>query len=144
MLGPPRLSKLLYEAYLLKLCFGDLRTVSRTESSVMSRRLLELIQTDADVRSHIIRSVSRSSSPTASRSCGARREDPALPRRGGVPGVTRQNMTRWAHDGWVDLRTKNMSLWKRRIGQLINEVEKLPTEETMLHGRLYNRRVTWD
>ena len=54
MLGPPRLSKLLYEAYLLKVCFGDVRTVARTETSILSRRLLDLIEADDQLRSQII------------------------------------------------------------------------------------------
>ncbi len=130
MLGPPRLSKLLYEAYLLKLCFGDLRTVSRTESAVMSRRLLELIQADADVRSHII-SIGIPILLPDGKSL-VRGETVKIPPFRGEEEfpVTRQNVDRWAHDGWVDLRTKNMALWKRRVGQLINEVETLPDGET--------------
>ena len=52
--GPPRLSKLLYEAYLLKTCFGDIRTVARTEGKILSRRLFDLLESDDNLRSHVI------------------------------------------------------------------------------------------
>lgn len=142
MLGPPRLSKLLYESYLLKLCFGDPRTVSRTEPAVMSRRLLELIQADADVRSHII-SIGIPILLPDGKSL-VRGETVKIPPFRGeeeLP-VTRQNVDRWAHDGWVDLRAKNMAFWKRRVGQLINEVENLPDGETSSRT-MYNREY-WD
>jgi hypothetical protein len=142
MLGPPRLSKLLYEAYLLKLCFGDLRTVSRTEAAMMSSRLTELVQADADVRSHIISIGIPILLPDGkSLVRGATVKIPPFRGEEELP-VTRQNIDRWAHDGWVDLRTKNMSLWKRRVAGIINEVEHLPEGETSSRT-MYNREY-WD
>ena len=70
MLGPPRLSKLLYEAYLLKICFGDVRTVARTESNILSKRLLDLIQADDQLRAQIISIGIPILLPDAHRLCG--------------------------------------------------------------------------
>jgi hypothetical protein len=142
MLGPPRLSKLLYEAYLLKLCFGDLRTVGRTEPAAMSTRLAELIQADADVRSHIISIGVPILLPDGKRL--VRGETVKIPPFRGEEELplTRQNIDRWAHDGWVDLRAKNMALWKRRVAEIIDDVERLPAEETSSRT-MYNREY-WD
>ncbi len=145
MLGPPRLSKLLYEAYLLKVCFGDVRTVARTETSILSRRLLDLIEADDQLRSQIIsigipillpdgRSLVRGSSIKIPPAQG-HTEFP----------VNAANVDRWAHDGWVDLREKNMKQWRQRFTQIIKEVESLPDEETSsrtMHNREYWKNLT--
>ncbi|MFZ1081093.1 MAG: short-chain dehydrogenase, partial [Candidatus Kryptoniota bacterium] len=36
----------------------------------------------------------------------------------------------WAHDGWVDLRVKNMSLWKSRFDEMKKLTEPIPADET--------------
>ncbi|MEI2653740.1 MAG: hypothetical protein V9G12_16615 [Microthrixaceae bacterium] len=123
MLGPPRLSKLLYESYLLKVCFGDVRTVARTGTSILSRRLLDLIEADDQLRSQIIsigipillpdgRSLVRASTIKI----------PPAQGQDEFP-INASSIDRWAHDGWVDLREKNMKHWRQRFTQIIKEVE---------------------
>jgi hypothetical protein len=142
MLGPPRLSKLLYEAYLLKLCFGDLRTVSRTAPTAMSRRLLELIQADADLRSHVISIGVPILLPDGQSLVRGETIKIPSPHGGDDLPVTSRSIERWAHDGWVDLRVRNMARWKRRVAQIIDEVEHLPSGETSSRT-MYNREY-WD
>ena len=51
-----------------------------------------------------------------------------------------RNIDQWAHDGWVDLRVKNMDLWRSRFKEIITMVEGLPEEETSsrtMHNREY-------
>jgi hypothetical protein len=140
MLGPPRLSKLLYESYLLKLCFGDIRSVTRSDATTMSRRLADLIEIDDKLRAQII-SIGipillpdgRSMLRGATIKIPPDRGDPALP-------VSPKAIDRWAHDGWVDLREKNMTVWLRRLMEISRMVEKLPEEETssrIMHNREY-------
>jgi hypothetical protein len=145
MLGPPRLSKLLYEAYLLKIAFGDVRTVARTETNILSRRLVDLLQADDQLRSQIISigipillpdglSLVRGSSIKIP----PYRGDTEIP-------VNAKSIDQWAHDGWVDLREKNMKLWRERFRQIIGEVENLPEEETSsrtMHNREYWKNLT--
>ena len=140
MLGPPRLSKLLYEAYLLRLCFGDPRTVLRTSASLLSKRLFDLVRTDDLLRSQIIsigipillpngRSLLRGSMMKIPPARGER----AL-------NITPQSIDRWAHDGWVDLRERNMQLWRKRFEEIVAAVEGLPPTETSsktMHTREY-------
>ncbi len=54
ILGPPRLSKLLYEAYLLKVAFITMRTVVQTSARELSSALTTLIKDNQTLRSHII------------------------------------------------------------------------------------------
>ncbi|HXX65134.1 MAG TPA: NAD-dependent epimerase/dehydratase family protein [Bacteroidota bacterium] len=140
MLGPPRLSKLLYESYLLKLCFGDIRSVTRSDAKTMSRRLNDLIEIDGQLRSQII-SIGipillpdgRSMLRAASIKIPPPRGEETLP-------VTPKAIDQWAHDGWVDLRETNMALWLKRFGEIARMVESLPAEETssrIMHNRDY-------
>ena len=115
MLGPPRLSKLLYESYLLKLCFGDIRTVIRTDARTMSRRLMDLIEIDEQLRSQIISIGIPILLPDGTSML--RGETMKIPPHRGEDTIaaTPGAIDRWAHDGWVDLREKNMTLWLRRL-----------------------------
>ncbi|MBI3195122.1 MAG: short-chain dehydrogenase, partial [Ignavibacteriae bacterium] len=54
VLGPPRLSKLLYEAYLLKRCFKDIRTALKVTPKAISGKLLKEISSNKKLRSQII------------------------------------------------------------------------------------------
>jgi hypothetical protein len=141
MLGPPRLSKLLYESYLLKLCFGDVKTVARTDPGILSKRLLDLVTSDHVLRSQIIsigipillpdgRSVVR----------GTKIKIPPYDGENTVP-ATPKRIDQWAHDGWVDLRVNNMRLWKERFATLIALVEGIPETETS--SRTMDNKEYW-
>lgn len=130
MLGPPRLSKLLYEAYLLKRCFSGIRTVARTDARRLSATLTALITNDAQLRSNII-SIGIPVLLPDGRSLlrGPMIKIPPFRGEHELP-VNAKNIDHWAHDGWVDLRVKNMELWRQRFEQIIKEVEGLPAGET--------------
>jgi hypothetical protein len=141
MLGPPRLSKLLYEAYLLKLCFGDPRTVTRTDPRILSNRLLDLIKSDDQLRSQIISIGIPILLPDGkSMLRGSSIKIPPFRGQGQFP-ATAKNIDRWAHDGWVDLREKNMKLWRARFAHIISSVESIPEGETS--SRLMHNREYW-
>jgi hypothetical protein len=141
MLGPPRLSKLLYESYLLKLCFGDIRTVIRTDARTMSRRLMDLIEIDEQLRSQIISIGIPILLPDGTSML--RGETMKIPPYRGedTMAATPRAIDRWAHDGWVDLREKNMKLWLRRLEEISKMVEGLPEGETS--SRTMNNRDYW-
>jgi hypothetical protein len=140
MLGPPRLSKVLYEAYLLKLTYGDIHAVARTNAKSMSKRLLDLITGNSELRSAIIsigipillpngKSLLRASTIKIP----PYRGENELP-------IDTHSIDQWAHDGWVDLRSKNMELWRARFKEIVMMVEELPEEETSsrtMHNREY-------
>jgi hypothetical protein len=140
MLGPPRLSKLLYEAYLLKLCFGDPRTVARTDPRILSNRLLDLIEADDQLRSQII-SIGIPILLPNGKSLLRGTTIKIPPFRGeGQLEITSKSIDRWAHDGWVDLREKNMKLWRARFAHIISALESIPEGETsskLMHNREY-------
>jgi len=140
MLGPPRLSKLLYESYLLKLTYGDIRSVARSDPRTMSRRLTDLIAIDAQLRSQMISIGIPILMPDGkSLLRGAAIKIPPSRGEDTLP-VTPRAVDGWAHDGWVDLREKNMSVWLRRMNDICRMVNALPAQETSsrtMHNRDY-------
>ncbi|TSA17039.1 short-chain dehydrogenase [bacterium] len=129
-LGPPRLSKLLYEAYLLKLAYGSVNEVVKTTAKAISARLDSLLRENAQVRSQIISigiPILLPDGKTLLR--GPKIKIP--PYRGeNELKITEKSLNAWAHDGWVDLRTKNMEHWKSRFQIIVDDVQKIPEGET--------------
>jgi NAD(P)-dependent dehydrogenase (short-subunit alcohol dehydrogenase family) len=138
MLGPPRLSKLLYEAYLLKLAFSGFSEVGRTSARAISARLTQLIDQSPDLRSRII----SIGIPILLPDGTSLLRGPSMkipPFRGeSVLAVTPASIDRWAHDGWVDLRTKNMTLWKKRLKQIMR-MTAIGTAADTSSRKMYNR-----
>ena len=129
-LGPPRLSKLLYEAYLLKLAYGGVREVVRTLAKTMSAKLDALVRENAQVRSQII-SIGIPILLADGKTLLRGPEIKIPPYRGeNELAITDKSLNAWAHDGWVDLRAKNMEHWKKRFEIIKDQVEKIPEGET--------------
>ncbi len=145
MLGPPRLSKLLYEAYLLKRCFSDMSAVVRADARALSKSVTNLLSGDARLRSQII----SIGIPILLPNGKSLLRGPMIkipPYRGEETlALSSRSIDRWAHDGWVDLRVKNMEMWRARFKQIINDVECLPDDETSsrtMHNREYWRNFS--
>jgi hypothetical protein len=130
MLGPPRLSKLLYEGYLLKLCFKDMLRVLKTDPGTLSKRITAKISEDPVLRSHIISIGIPILMPDGRRLVrGPVIKIPALHGESEV-AVTASKINLWAHDGWVDLRTPNMQLWKDRFAGIQKQAGKIIAGDT--------------
>jgi hypothetical protein len=120
MLGPPRLSKLLFEATILSRLFDDLRAVATLDADRAAERAQALIEKDADLRTRalsiglpifmadgerLMRGPDVKVAPVAGQSAA----DPRL-----------------ADNGWVDLRATNWRKWSERAGAMLAAVEGSP------------------
>jgi hypothetical protein len=120
MLGPPRLSKLLFESAILSRLYGNLRDVCALDDEKTAAAAYELIRTDDDVRSRILtiglpillpdgQSVLRGADVKIAPDDGQSPSDPRL-----------------FDAGWVDLRSANWRKWGERARQMLHEVDTLP------------------
>ena len=98
LLGPPRLSKLLFEAYLLKRVAGTLKVAMDQDAESLAGEAWSLISTDARLRQHILSIGIPILSPEGDR----------ILRGPEIKAVDAQH-------GWVDLTPANMSLWQSRL-----------------------------
>ena len=142
MLGPPRLSKLLYESYLLKTCFGTMTSVLKSTPAVLSKKLLAKIKSDKELRARIISIGIPILLPDGKTLLRA--DNIKIPPYHGENEIkaTPDNINRWAHDGWVDLRVANMKIWKERFDGIIRHVATIPANDTS--SRYLNNREYWN
>ncbi len=122
MLGPPRLSKLLFEGAILKRLYGTMAAALELEPGRTAELAEELVTTDTDLRQRMLsigipvllrdgRRVLR----------GFQLKAPAL-----SPNVLdERNLDR----GWVDLRAVNWDRWKGRIRKITEEIGAQPGPE---------------
>lgn len=142
LLGPPRLSKLLYEAHLLKLAFGSMENVVKQDPKVMSQKCTEIIKSNRKLRVQII-SIGIPILLPDGETLIRGHEIKIPPYRGeNTLKITRERINQWAYDGWVDLRVENMEIWKKRFQLIMKEVEAIPKEDTS--SRFVRTKEYWE
>ena len=142
MLGPPRLSKLLYEAHLLKLIYGSIKNVIKASSSEISKKIFEIISSNQDLRVKII-SIGIPILLPDGKSI-LRAELVKIPPNRGENEINLNSylIDDWANAGWVDLRPKNFERWKKRFTQLFAHVNSQPKDDTS--SRYFHTQTYWD
>lgn len=133
LLGPPKLSKLLYEANLLKQTFGSIDAILKATPKKLSDSCAKLIKSDDSLRSRIVSigipillpdGKSLLKSPLV--------KVPADPRTTQF-AITTESIDNWALNGWVDLRVVNMEKWQKRLTLLKDQALAVTTEDTSSH-----------
>ena len=117
MLGPPRLSKLLFEAEILSRLHADLRKAAILDPDDTAKRAHNLLQDDADLRVRIISiglPILLPDGATLLRGPDVK----VAPDEGQSP-----NDPRLADNGWVDLRASNWRTWKGRAQELARDLD---------------------
>jgi hypothetical protein len=117
-LGPPELSKLLWEAELLRILYHTLAGVLKHSVEEISNALQTLIFEDGNIR-HTITSIGV---PILTADGKQLIRGPFI-RIPEVLGATQVSLTpkdidSWASKGWIDLRPKNIEIWWERIQKL--------------------------
>ncbi|MDX1578594.1 MAG: hypothetical protein R3266_08915, partial [Gemmatimonadota bacterium] len=111
MLGPPRLTKLLFEASILERLYGDLEAAAELDEEGAARASLELVEGDDLLRTDIL----AAGMPVL-------RPDGLLLRGATVnigPAEAPIDVDRLAHQGWVDLRPASWVTWRDRCRALL-------------------------
>jgi NAD(P)-dependent dehydrogenase (short-subunit alcohol dehydrogenase family) len=121
MLGPPRLSKLLFEAALLRRLYPGLDEAAGLDPAETARRTAELIASDDDLRVRILsiglpillpdgESLLRGPTTKVTPAPGQSPRDPRL-----------------VDNGWIDLRPANWARWRARIEAIRSELASGPS-----------------
>ncbi len=123
-LGPPEISKLLWEAELLKLEYGEISFALTDSPEEMSRRLYELVKTNSTLRCSIISIGVPILTPDGDHLIRAPFiRIPEIAGENCVP-LTDDHINQWAARGWVDLRSANMKLWRERFEAIVGERQR--------------------
>ena len=120
MLGPPRLSKLLFEAAILERLYGVMAAAAELDPDAAAKRSQELIEADADLRQRILTIGLPILLP-----------DGNSVLRGAMVKVLPEPHLSPTDDrivaaGWVDLRSGNWSLWRDRIKGVAVQIQDRP------------------
>ncbi len=120
-LGPPELTKLLYEAHLLKMRYKTLTAVIEADPEEIAESLYRLICHNR------IRDIITSIGVPILSPDGRKLFRGPFIRIPEVKGsqrvrVTPDDVNRWARKGWVDLRPENMRLWQQRFRRLAQNI----------------------
>jgi hypothetical protein len=116
MLGPPRLTKLLYESYLCDRVRSSVRALAESQPVELAAAVHRLLKDDAPLRQHILsvglpivvpdgKSVYRGSVVV-------------------VPPEPNDDPLNAAPRGWIDLRPEHFSVWVKRATAMVREAEQ--------------------
>lgn len=125
MLGPPRLSKLLFELHLLRLINGTMKNIITISPKQLSDRCAKLINEDEKLRSEILSIGIGILLPDGK--TFLRGKELKIPVKTGDDEIllSKKLINHWADNGWVDLRLSNMKVWLKRIQSLMKEAESI-------------------
>lgn len=123
MLGPPRLSKLLFEGEILSRLLGTLEAAAELRPDQVAEDALALIDEDDDLRQRIV-SIGL---PIVLPDGDHLLRGPEIKVRP-EPGIALRDQ-RLVDRGWVDLRPSNWALWSDRCSALLEEMEERPGVE---------------
>lgn len=114
-LGPPELSKLLWEAELLRLAYQALPRVLASAPSEISSALTRILEERVDLRDTIT-SLGLPILTADGRNLirGPFVRIPEVPGARSVP-MGGKDRDAWARKGWIDLRPENFAVWQQRI-----------------------------
>ncbi|MFN2222191.1 MAG: hypothetical protein ACK2UH_06545 [Candidatus Promineifilaceae bacterium] len=128
-LGPPELSKLLYEAHLLKLNYGTLQAVIDTPASEISESLYAFVLEAERLRTTITSIGLPILAPDGRHLIrGPRVNIPESIHH--EVDVDDGDIDAWAHKGWVDLRPASFAGWQERFQRMRRSRHYLHTRGT--------------
>jgi len=138
MLGPPRNSKLLFEAHLLRQAFPNMDAARRSTPEQVRDALDRLVREDPEEANRVV-SVGV---PILLDSGEILRGVKVLvPNDAAGETVTPEKLEEWVRDGWVDLRLANCARWIERFQRIHDEVAALPDGDSS--SRYLRNRRFW-
>jgi hypothetical protein len=126
MLGPPRNSKLLFEAHLLRLAFPSMAAVRESTPEAVRDALDRLVREDPEAANRVV----AVGIPILLDSGEIVRGPEVLVPAGQDLEVTPERLEEWVRDGWADLRLASCARWIERFRKIHAEVEATCESDT--------------
>jgi hypothetical protein len=138
MLGPPRNSKLLFEAHLFRLAYPNMKAVAEATPEAARDTLDRLVRDNPEVGNAV---VSVGIPILFDNGEILRGTSVIVPQDAAGEAVTPAKLQEWVRDGWVDLRLPNMAHWVERFRQIVTSTAHLPEGDTS--SRYVRNRAFW-
>jgi hypothetical protein len=138
MLGPPQLSKLLYEAHLIRLAYSDVRDACADAPEKVSEKLYDILRGNQKLRAQVISIGVPVLLPDGKRILrGPEVKIPPYTGSNELP-IEAKSIDEWATKGWIDLRPPNMKKWQNRISVFLSTSDSGISQDTS-SGFQWNR-----
>lgn len=121
MLGPPRLTKLLFEAEILRRLCAGLDAAASIDPDAFAREADRLVSEDADLRTRILTAKLAILLPDGARVLRGRKVE--------IEPELDEPADQTARKGWVDLRAGNWAAWRDRVRAVLGEIDSQPGAE---------------
>lgn len=130
LLGPPRLSKLLFEAYLMRKIYSSVNNVLNTDSKEISEKAFEMIKLNDELRSQML-SIGLVILLPDGKSY-LRGKEVTIPVKAGLDELEadKNQIDKWCYEAWIDLRPENFDQWKERFNNIMNQVKGNQNNDT--------------
>jgi hypothetical protein len=124
MLGPPRLSKLLFEAHLIRLAYKNFKNFIKDTPASCTKKISGILTKNNSLRNEIVSIGIPILMPDGKRVLrGPDMKIPSLAKGESIK-LTRNNVEKWTHDCWFDMRESNWKQWKKRFESIISNTDK--------------------
>ena len=137
MLGPPRLSKLLYEAQMIKLVYGNFNDFIKDTTKNHAIKMFEFIKNDSRLRNEMVSIGVPILFPDGKEYIRGPEVKIPAESEGDEINITKAKIDGWAQDGWLDLRESNWKLWKERFKSIKAQSEMM-TESSYSSRFVFN------
>jgi len=139
MLGPPRVSKLLFEAHLLRRAFATMSEVEAASGEKIRDRLNQLIVERPAIANEMV-----AIGIPVLLDDGRLIRGPELLVPADAEGVevTPERVELWATNGWADLRLANCEHWKRRFERIHRSWATIADDDSS--SRFHRNADFWD
>jgi hypothetical protein len=139
MLGPPRNTKLLFEAHLLREIFGTMSRVRESSAAEIAARLDALVRE----RPRLAGEIAGVGIPLLlADGTMIRGPEVLVPVQREAEELTPERLERWCEAGWVDLRLANCERWRARFQRIHDELSAMPAGDTS--SRYMRDQRFWD
>jgi hypothetical protein len=142
MLGPPRLSKLLYEAHLIRLIYKNFDSFIKDKPANVSKKIFSYLKNNPKLRNEIVSIGVPILLPDGKELLRGPLVIIPSKAEGDIINITKDKIDKWACDGWFDLREHNWKLWKNRFSKIISDTKKL--EDVSFSSRYVFNYEYWD
>lgn len=130
LLGPPRLSKLLYEVYIMRQSVGAINDVLQAAPEELAGKAEKYIAENSKIRSQILSigiPILKPDSKTLLRGPVVKIPDSRVQKEHAISAA---KIDEWAEAGWVDLRAANFKKWQKVLSELKAEIDGIPENDT--------------
>ncbi len=141
LLGPPRLSKLLYEGYLIRRIAGSMKRFLDMSVADFSSKAFEIITAEHTLRQQMLSIGLVILTPDGKKYLRGKDVKIPVQRAEKEYELSSENLQKWCYDGWIDLRENNWLDWQNRIKKIIRQASDLIGDTT--GSRFYYTASHW-